>query len=92
MKCSSASLNIKFIHFGPISIIRLFQQEDASQEDASMILLFEDVNYKVKSTQNACESRETYSTFFSETDNLKSILLKAALQKIGRREEKQNAM
>ena len=30
--------------------IRPPHQEDASQEDASIILLFEDVNYKVKST------------------------------------------
>ena len=28
--------------------IRLFWQEDVNQEDASIILLFEDVNYKVK--------------------------------------------
>ena len=28
----------------------LFYQEDASQEDANIILLFQDVNYKVKST------------------------------------------
>ena len=30
--------------------IRLFLQEEESQENASIILLFEDVNYKVKST------------------------------------------
>ena len=29
---------------------KLFQHEDESQEDASIILLFEDVNYKEKST------------------------------------------
>ena len=29
---------------------RLFLQEDESKEDASIILLFEDVYYKVKST------------------------------------------
>ena len=62
----------------------LFLQEDASQEDASMILLFEAVNYKEKSISKLfCKSRETYCTFYSETGNLKSKLLKAALPKIG---------
>ena len=52
--------------------------------------MFKAVNYKEKSTPNFRESRETCCTFYSETDNLKSILLKAALQKVGRREGKQN--
>ena len=60
---------------------RLLWQEDTSQEDVSIILLFENVNYKGKSTLKFCKSRETYCNFCSETDNLKSILLKAALEK-----------
>ena len=36
---------------------------------------------KSNQLRNLCKSRETYCTLYSETNNLKSILLKAALQK-----------
>ena len=59
-----------------------FSKKTRVKEDARIILLFEDVNYKVKFSKlrNFCESPETYCTFYFETDDLESIHLKAALQ------------
>ena len=42
----------------------LFKAEDASQEDASLILLFEAVNYKVKSTSKLLRSLERITVRF----------------------------
>ena len=60
---------------------KLFWQEGASQVDTSIILSFEDMNYKVESASKLLLVSGTYVTFYSETDNLKNILLKAELQK-----------
>ena len=50
-------------------------------EDASIIILFKEMNYKAKSTSKLCESPETLCSLSFETDNLESVLVKANLQK-----------
>ena len=66
---------------------RLFCQEDATREDASRILLLKEMNNKAKSISVlSLVSRDFVfffafcSLFYFETDDQKSVLLKAILQ------------
>ena len=81
---SNSGTNV-FMYF---VLLREWNPPLISHQAVSIILLFENVNYKVKSTSKLLQvSRELLYVLFSETDNLKSILLKAALQKKTSRRE-----
>ena len=63
------------------------KQEDANQENASIILLFGDVNYKVKSTSKLLRVSRGFTQLTWQPEK---CTFEGCIAKTGRREGKQN--